>query len=51
MKRMIVFVFGLCCSFVSLADDAGAPGNICQTEAGLVVTTHLDTCPKGMSKL
>ncbi|WP_239670835.1 hypothetical protein [Vibrio variabilis] len=51
MKSLVVFVLSTVCSFFALADDAGEPGNICLTDTGLVVTTHLDTCPKNMKKL
>lgn len=51
MKSLIVFVFSVTCSLFAFAEEGGAPGNICLTDKGLVVTTHLDTCPKGMKKL
>ncbi len=51
MKAVLILIVGAMCSFVSVAEEGGAPGNICLTETGLVVTTHLDTCPKSMTKL
>ncbi|WP_171389927.1 hypothetical protein [Vibrio mediterranei] len=51
MKAVFIFILGVMCSFASIAEEGGAPGNICLTESGLVVTTHLDTCPKTMTKL
>ncbi|MFA0439889.1 hypothetical protein BCU66_011140 [Vibrio sp. 10N.286.49.B1] len=51
MKTMLI-VFGfLFMSFNSIAEEGGAPGTICLMDSGAVVTTHLQTCPKNMTKL
>ncbi|MCL9774178.1 hypothetical protein [Vibrio methylphosphonaticus] len=51
MKHIMVLFGFLVLSFSSMAEEGGAPGTICLTGDGHVVTTHLQSCPKDMKKL
>ncbi|MCW8346788.1 hypothetical protein MD535_12355 [Vibrio sp. ZSDZ65] len=51
MRLMMIFFGFLALSFSSVAEEGGAPGTICLTGDGHVVTTHLQSCPQDMKKL
>ncbi|MCJ2376113.1 hypothetical protein LNL84_04625 [Vibrio sp. ZSDZ34] len=51
MRKILSIMSLLTLSFSINAEEGGAPGTICLNDSGLVVTTHLQVCPSGMTKL